>query len=598
MKPTIEILEKINQNSHKNSDEIFTRLYRYLLRPDIYYIAYKNLYANNGASTKGVNGDTADGFGAEKIQRIIDSLANESYYPKPTRRIHILKQNGSKRPLGIPTFTDKLVQEAIRLILEAIYEPIFRNTSHGFRPKRSCHTALMMTQNNFRGVRWFIEGDIRGCFDNINHSKLVQIIRSKIKDARFIKLLHKFLKAGYLENWKYNNTYSGVPQGGIISPILSNIYLHELDMFVEKLKANFDKPKTRDYTPEYDTARGRVAYLRKLIDKSEGEKRNILIAEMHKARSNMLKIPSKSQTDKKLVYVRYADDFLIGINGNKDECNKVKMQLSEFITNILKMELSEDKTLITHSNEYARFLGYDIRIRRDFAIKPGGQGYTKRTLSNSCELNVPFDDKIHKYLFNKGIVEQKSSGELVPVMRKNLIRLPEIEIIDTYNSELRGICNYYGYASNYSKFTYLSYLFEYSLLKTLVAKFKCTIAKVKTKFKDGRGKWCIPYKTQKGTKYRYLANWQDCKKPKYCCDKISKVELYHSHSRSTFEERLNAKKCELCGTTESEHYEIHHINKVKNLKGKTKWEQCMIAKKRKTMVVCKKCHHNIHNGKI
>ena len=597
MQPTIEILEKINQNSQKNSDEVFTRLYRYLLRPDIYYVAYKNLYANNGASTKGVDDDTADGFSAEKIQRIIDCLADESYYPKPSRRTYIKKQNGKMRPLGIPTFTDKLVQEILRMILEAVYEPVFRNTSHGFRPKRSCHTALKTIQNNFKGVRWFIEGDIKGCFDNINHSKLIEIIGKKIKDARLIKLLHKFLKAGYLEDWIYNNTYSGTPQGGIVSPILANIYLHELDMFAEKLKAEFDKPKSRWATPEYETARGRVAYLRKLIGKAEGEKRQQLIDELHATRSKQLTIPYKSQTDKKLVYVRYADDFLIGINGSREDCNEIKAQLRDFINTTLAMELSEEKTLITHSNEYARFLGYDVRVRRDFTIKPNGQGSTQRTLSNSCELNIPLNDKIHKYLFAKGIVEQKTDGELEPVKRGNLIQLPDIEIINTYNAELRGICNYYGLASNFSSFTYLSYLFEYSLLKTLAAKHKGTIAKVKTKFKDGRGKWCIPYQTKKGTKHMYFANWQDCKKPSFCKDEIVKTGFYHLNSRNTFEERLNAKQCELCRTTESTHYEIHHVNKVKNLKGKTKWEQCMIAKRRKTMVVCWDCHHDIHKNK-
>lgn len=597
MQPTTKILEKINQNSQRNCEEVFTRLYRYLLRSDIYYIAYGKLCANKGASTKGVDDDTADGFSADKIQRLIDSLADESYYPKPSRRAYIKKQNGKQRPLGLPTFSDKLVQEVLRMVLEAVYEPVFRITSHGFRPKRSCHTALNMVKNNFVGVRWFIEGDIKGCFDNINHSKLIEIIGRKIKDARLIKLLYKFLKAGYLEDWVYNNTYSGTPQGGVISPILANIYLHELDLFAEKLKADFDKKADRAYTPEYDKTRCRVAYLRKLIGKTEGEKRQQLIDEFHETRSKMLKIPSKSQTDKKLVYVRYADDFLIGVNGSKEDCEEIKAKLKEFISNELAMELSEEKTLVTHSNEYARFLGYDVRIRRDFTIKPGGQGCTKRTLSNSCELNAPLNDKIHKYLFNKGIVEQKASGELEPVKRGNLTRLPAIEIIDTYNAELRGICNYYGLASNFSRFTYLSYLFEYSLLKTLAAKHRSSIAKVKRRYKDGKGKWRIPYQTKQGTKHRYFADWQECKKPTFCNDEISKVGFYHLNTRSTFEERLNAKLCELCGVTgDSVKYEIHHVNKIKNLKGKTKWEQCMIAKRRKTLVVCKRCHIDIHNN--
>ena len=231
MKPTTEILARISQNSLANKEEVFTKLYRYLLRPDIYFVAYKNLYANNGAATKGVNEDTADGFSEAKIDSIIKALADETYQPMPVRRTYIQKKNNRKklRPLGIPTFTDKLVQEVLRMILEAVYEPIFLDVSHGFRPKRSCHTALKQLRREFNGTRWFVEGDIKGCFDNINHAVLVGLLNNKIKDARITKLIYKFLKAGYLEDWQYHKTYSGTPQGGIISPLLANIYLNEFD---------------------------------------------------------------------------------------------------------------------------------------------------------------------------------------------------------------------------------------------------------------------------------------------------------------------------------------------------------------------------------
>jgi group II intron reverse transcriptase/maturase len=215
MLPTMEILERIKQNSEKNKDEVFTRLYRYMLRPDLYYVAYKNLYSNKGAATKGVNDDTADGFSEEKVAKIIKSLADETYQPNPARRTYIKKSNGKMRPLGIPTFTDKLIQEVLRMILEAVYEPVFPDCSHGFRPKRSCHTALKSITKGFNGVRRFVEGDIKGCFDNINHAKLVEVIGAKIKDARIVKLVWKLLKAGYCENWKYNATYSGTPQGSL-----------------------------------------------------------------------------------------------------------------------------------------------------------------------------------------------------------------------------------------------------------------------------------------------------------------------------------------------------------------------------------------------
>lgn len=213
MQPTTAILEKLRTNSEKSHDEVFTRVFRYMLRPDIYFVAYQNLYANKGASAKGINEDTADGFSVDYVNRIIAGLKEETYKPHPVRRVYIEKANGKKRPLGVPTFTDKLVQEVMRMILEAIYEPIFLDCSHGFRPGKSCHTALTSVKNRFPGMRWFIEGDIKGCFDNINHDVLVKCIGKKVKDNRLMKLVYAFLKAGYLEDWRYHETYSGTPQG-------------------------------------------------------------------------------------------------------------------------------------------------------------------------------------------------------------------------------------------------------------------------------------------------------------------------------------------------------------------------------------------------
>lgn len=295
----MEILARISQNSSKNKEEVFTRLYRYLLRPDIYYEAYRNLYANSGAATKGVNEDTADGFSEAKINRIIKSLETETYQPKPARRTYIQKANGKMRPLGIPTFTDKLVQEVLRLVLQAVYEPVFLNCSHGFRPNRSCHTALAQAKQEFSGARWFIEGDIKGCFDHIDHTVLVGLVNRKIKDARLIKLLHKFLKAGYMEDWRYHITYSGTPQGGIISPILANIYLHELDKFVMALKAGFDVYEEKKYTPEYNALLSKKKVVQRQIKKAEGEERQRLIEKYREIRKQILTTPAKSHTDKK-----------------------------------------------------------------------------------------------------------------------------------------------------------------------------------------------------------------------------------------------------------------------------------------------------------
>lgn len=598
MKPTMEILEQINTNSSKNKNEIFTRLYRYLLRPDIYYVAYKNLYANDGAATKGIDNDTADGFSEQYVMNIIERLKSETYNPLPVRRTYIEKKSSDKlRPLGIPSFTDKLVQEVLRMILEAVYEPIFLDTSHGFRPNRSCHTALKSLKREFNGVRWFVEGDIKGCFDNIDHSTLIAVINSKIKDAKLIKLIYKFLKAGYMENWKYHNTYSGTPQGGIISPIFANIYLHELDKFIERVKTNFDKAPQMVFTSEYNSLAWRRKVIKDKINEATEDERVALINEYKELSKQLRKTPSKSQTDKKLKYIRYADDFIIGVNGSKEDCVLIKKQLSDFIKNTLKMELSDEKTLITHSNNYARFLSYDIRVRRDGKVKRDKNGIKKRSLNNTTELAIPLKDKVEKFLFSHNAIRIKND-EIIPCERVELFRLTDLEILNTYNSELRGLCNYYGLASNFGQLTYFSYLMEYSCLKTITGKHRTKIAKIKEKYKDGKGKWCIPYETQKGTKHMYFADFQKSKDTSFGDDVIKNMSLYHSHTTTTFESRLKAHKCELCGTTESDKYEVHHINKVKNLKGKERWEQVMIAKRRKTIVVCENCHKIIHGKKV
>ena len=596
MEPTNEILEKIMKNSRNNKEEVFTRLYRYMLRPDIYFIAYKKLYANDGAGAKGVNDDTADGFSIEKINDIIQKLTDETYMPNPVRRVYINKKqdNTKKRPLGIPTFTDKLIQEVMRMILEAVYEPTFSNNSHGFRPNRSCHTALKSLRKEFTGMTWFIEGDIKSCFDRIDHHTLIEIINTKIKDARFIKLIWKFLKAGYMEDWKYHTTYSGCPQGSCSSPILSNIYLNELDKYAEKLAKEFYKPREREHTAEYDKISWLKTRTKKKIKVANGEDKTKLLKQLKLFKSQTHRTPCTSRTDKVMKYIRYADDFIIGVKGNKEDCEFIKQQLSKFISQTLKMELSEEKTLITHSSQYARFLGYDICVRRNDTLKPKGN-YLSRTLNNSVELNVPFTDKIMPFLYNKLIIRQTQEGTIKPIARKSLYRCTALEIVDIYNSELRGICNYYSIASNYAGLHYFAYIMEYSCLKTLAGKCGSTSRNILNKYQIDNKSWGIPYETKKeGLKYCRFANYMDCKDTDSFSDVIIDHAVIHASTRNTFEKRLSAKECELCLKTNVP-LEIHHINKVKNLKGKQLWEIVMIAKKRKTLAVCKDCHNKIHH---
>lgn len=594
MKPTTEILERIRKSSADHNDGVFTRLYRYLLRDDVYKIAYKNLYANQGAATKGTDNDTADGFSQEYIDRIIMELSSGTYEPKPVRRTYREKKNGKLRPLGIPSFKDKIVQDIIRMYLEAIYEPIFSDRSHGFRPGRSCHTALTQITKGFNGIKWFIEGDIKGCFDNIDHDILLSILTRKIKDSKFINLIRKILKAGYMEEWKYHATYSGTPQGGILSPILANIYLNELDMKIDEIKKTFDKPAKRSSTHEYSAKKWQIEKVAKAIKTcTNADEKALLISESKKLKKELCRIPAKDQSDKKIVYVRYADDFLIGVNGTKEECQQIKSLLKEYLTEHLKLELSDEKTKITHSSDCARFLSYDVRVRRNNQLKKRSDGVIQRTLNLSVELLVPLKEKIERFMLDNKIVIIDKDGKFKPMHRNALVNNTDLEIVDNYNAQTRGICNYYSMASNFGRLDYFVYLMEYSCLKTLARKHQRSIGQMIDKYRYGKT-WAIAYETKSGKRYMPIVRFTDMRakrKSRYSQD-IDKIVNPH-YGFNELDKRISAKKCELCGA-ENIAFEIHHINKLKNLKGKEMWEKVMISRKRKTLVVCKKCHYKIH----
>ncbi|MGN0267399.1 MAG: reverse transcriptase domain-containing protein [Lachnospiraceae bacterium] len=591
MKPTSEILERIYKNASDHKDGVYTRLYRYLLREDIYFIAYQKIYSNKGATTKGVDDDTADGFGKKYVDGLINDLKNGTYKPKPARRIYIPKANGKERPLSIPSFRDKLLQEVIRMFLEAIYEPNFSDFSHGFRPNRSCHTALKQAKIYFTGAKWFVEGDIKGCFDNIDHDKLIEILQRKIKDSKFINVIRLMLKAGYVEDFKYHETYSGTPQGGILSPILANIYLNELDMKLEEIQNRFKKPHERKYTYEYSVMKGRRDYQKAKLKKAkEDEKAEILdrIEEYTKALYGISRTPAD---DKNLYFVRYADDFLIAVKGSKEDCIAIKAELTEFLKKELKLTLSEEKTLITHSSKKALFLGYNVSVRRSNVIKQNGQGYKQRTLNNKVELSIPFE-RIEKFMFDRGIIRQTESKKFKPIHRKGWLYLPDYVIVQRYNEEMRGVLNYYNLAVDYNRLGYFRYLMEYSCLATLAGKHNSSISKIARQHRKGKY-WSVTYITNSGIeKEKRLVTLKDCQNGK-CNDAITK-HRYIPVTNASIRARLATGVCELCGKKTDEPMEVHLIPSIKTLQGEELWKQIMRNKRRKTLVVCSDCHKTIH----
>jgi group II intron reverse transcriptase/maturase len=248
-----------------------TELYRQLFNPGLYLMAYGRLYSNHGAMTPGADGETADGMSLGKIGRIIDAVRHERYGFLPARRVYIPKKQGTKlRPLGLPSWTDKLVGEVVRLLLEAYYEPRFSPRSHGFRPGRGCHTALTEVANHWTGTTWFIEGDIADCFGSLDHDVMLSILAEHLHDNRFLRLVRSMLQAGYLEDWEYHATLSGCPQGGVTSPVMSNIYLDRLDRFVEtELIPKYTRGKGRADNPAYKQVTDRIVRARRRYDQAE-----------------------------------------------------------------------------------------------------------------------------------------------------------------------------------------------------------------------------------------------------------------------------------------------------------------------------------------
>lgn len=373
MRNPTEVLKSL---AEKSKDELyrFKRLYRNLYNPEFYWLAYKNIYANDGSMTAGADGTTIDGMSNEKINEIIASLRDHSYRPKPAKRVYIAKKNSNKkRPLGIQSGNDKLVQEVVKMILESIYEPTFSNKSHGFRPNRSCQTALSQIQKTFTGANWFVEGDIHACFDSFDHHVIIDLLRKRIEDEMFLQLIWKMLKAGYMEQWTYETTYSGVPQGSGVSPVLCNIYLNELDRYMEQYAKAFNTQTSRKrLATAYRTCIDRTYRYRcegnKIWDSltpEEKKKRAKHLKKLQAAEQAMTPTVPKDTSYKRIQYVRYADDFLIGVIGSKEDAESIKQKVKNFLFDTLKLEMSEEKTKITHTGDRARFLGYDITVSRN-----------------------------------------------------------------------------------------------------------------------------------------------------------------------------------------------------------------------------------------
>jgi group II intron reverse transcriptase/maturase len=566
-------------------------VYRQLFNPDLFLKAYGKIYRNTGAMTPGATDETVDGMSRAKIDAIISNLRYERYQWMPARRVYIEKKNSlKKRPLGIPRWSDKLLQEVIRLILEAYYEPQFNPASHGFRPGHGCHTALSEIYSKWVGTKWFVEGDIAQCFDSLNHTVLLNILRDKIHDNRFLRLIENLLKAGYLEEWRYNATLSGSPQGAILSPILANIYLDKLDKFVvEELIPQYNRGKARQLNPEWKRLQGLAQRLKK-----KG-----LLSEARIARRLMQQVPSLDPQDpnyRRLRYVRYADDWLIGFSGPRQEAEEIKHLIGNFLRENLKLELSETKTLISHPRtEAARFLGYDIVVLNNNQ-KLDRRGH--RSINGQIGLKVPPD-----------VVKSKCARFLLhgkPIHRAELIHDSVFSIVAHYQQEFRGIVEYYRLAYNLHQLNRLKWVMERSLTQTLAHKLRISVSTIYRRYQTTLQTRNGPYiglqvTVQRGEGEKPLiANWGGISLKRNMKAVLNDSPLQIVGPRTELERRLLANTCELCGSQEN--VQVHHVRALKDLQKEGRnsppyWVQIMAARQRKTLIVCQKCHMDIHAGR-
>jgi group II intron reverse transcriptase/maturase len=571
------------------------RVYKHLLNPEFYLRAYGKIYRNQGAMTKGTTEETVDGMALQRIHNIIGFLRTESRPWTPVRRTEIPKANGKTRPLGIPTWGDKLVQEVLRTLLEPYYEQRFSTHSHGFRPNRGCHTALREIRKNWKGTVWFIEGDIKGCFDNIDHTVLLEIIRRDIHDGRAVRLIEGLLKAGYMEDWRYYDSLSGTPQGGIISPLLANIYLNELDRFIEDtLVPAYTRGDQRRGNPEYKENNRQLTAARRRDDTEE-------IVRLKRERRKIMSVDPYDPDHRRLRFVRYADDFLLGFVGPKREAEEIRQKLAEFLERGLKLTLSEEKTLITHAVDgKAKFLGYEITVTRhgDLLNEKG-----RRQVNGYIALLMP-QKVVSKYrdrFSRKGKVRH----------RTELLAESDYTIIQRYQAVLRGLYNYYCMAINVGSGTRMGgikWILETSLTKTLAAKFRCGVPEIyrryQAKVTDQKVLRAVVQRPGKEPLVAVFGGIPLVRMPdgKDATDfHFTRTWNAQTNKRSEAVQRMMAGRCELC-ETEGILIQMHHIRKLADIdrpgrRPKADWEKRMSAMKRKTLAVCEDCHEKIHTGR-
>lgn len=598
----IQRIEKIRELNQKNREWINNDLYRLLYKKDLYVIAYEILKSNAGNMTKGSDGSTIDGFSTKTIDKIVEQMKDESFKFKPARRVEIPKSNGKTRPLGIASPVEKVVQQVILFILEAIYDPTFSPNSHGFRGNRGCHTALKDFRTKWGGVNWIIEGDIKGFFDNISHRILIDILKKRINDERFLNLIRKALNAGYLQFGTFANSVIGTPQGSVVSPILANIYLDTFDKYVEEeIIAKENKGKDKKVHPQRRSLLRKIEYRKTKLKNASNSEIESLKAEIKKFQAELINVPQviNDASYIRVKYIRYADDWIIGVNGPKELAEEIREKCGNFLKKDLELELSYEKTHIRHAKtEFADFLGTKLKVgslgeqKVATYTSKNGHRFKKKVTGWTPYMAVPID-KLVKRLSNEGIC--KSDG--TPICKNSWMLFDDTQIVNLFSSIWRGLLNYYSFVDNRTELRRIQYILLYSCARTLAGKHHTSVHKL---FKKHGKRLKIQVKNA-DNKVIHVTEFHLVKSLKrdHMNFRINDSEA-NNGGKTVLWIKLKTKSklnfpCCICG--EKDNIEMHHVKHVRKMGEKVKgFTKLMATLNRKQIPVCRKCHVKIHNG--
>jgi group II intron reverse transcriptase/maturase len=599
MVDVIQELGHLKKLAKEDHDKRFNRLYRLLRQEQFLEIAKQGIANNKGARTPGVDGKTIDEVTSQEITRLSRELAEGRYQPQPVRRHYIPKPNGKLRPLGIPTSRDKVIQSGVALILNTIYEPIFRNCSHGFRPERSPITALRQVWSAFRaGATWIIEGDITDCFGSLPHQVILNCLRKRIRDERFIDLICKMLQAGIMEADIFKPTFSGAPQGGIASPILSNVVLHELDSWMEDhLNANPPPESNQErfarHNPRYTQLQDRITYIRRCLDGKRPISKRTSPEELRQELREKLRLRQYQPCclPRKVVYfIRFADDFVAVLcHHSKQEAKFMKATIAAWMLSELGLPLNLDKTHITHWKKRFRFLGYDL------------QGCCNLNGTRWLHLRVPREAL-------RRVITKVKRATAYP-------QAPEYDVFTNVNAVARGWSNYYRYAHNISSIgSKLSSIIFWLTLHYLGKKRRRSLNRLMRTHYDRHPK--TGYKTLftyrpgnlPSTDHRYYL-WHKAPRrlslasiaARHVQDKPAHIDtnwaIGHSRHKRIQTRTMAGNKCQCCGTANEDLF-VHHSNRLRNPKRVSKGSRNVAQSGllQHTKLLCFSCHLAHHHG--